>query len=192
MALALHGHLVNVFSEQRIFVDVEDGIRPGQDFVTVLEQRVAECQVMPAVIGKGWLHAKDSQGRQRLKNSEDFVRIEIESAMRLGKLVIPVLVNNIEMPRAAELPDSMKPCARRQAVCITNTRLRADAESLAAKINRELSDIVARQKADEARRAQQDKSQRDEAERLPREAQEREQGAEEKAQACHFRFDATF
>jgi hypothetical protein len=134
---------------------------------------------MLAVIGKGWLRAQDSQGRRRLDNSEDFVRIEIESAMRLGKLVIPVLVNNTEMPRAAELPDSMKAFARRQAVWITNTRLRADAESLAAKINRELSDVAARQKADEEGRARQEKRQREEAEQLLRQAQEREREAEE-------------
>src|ERR1700689_750256 len=83
MALALYGHLEKAFSEERIFMDVEDGIPPGHDFVRVLEERVADCRMMLALVGDGWLSARDSDGRRRLDNPEDFVRIEIESAMRL-------------------------------------------------------------------------------------------------------------
>ena len=147
MALALYGHLEKAFSEQLIFMDIEDGIPPGHDFVQVLEERVAQCHVMLALIGEHWIEARDRDGRQRLDNPNDFVCIEIESAMRLGKLIIPVLINKTEMPRADELPDSMKAFVRRQAIHITAQRLRADALGVVQKIERGLAEIPRQDKA---------------------------------------------
>jgi hypothetical protein len=138
MALALHAHLAQAFSETSIFMDVEDGIPPGEDFVQILEQRVRECRVMLVLIGENWLNAQDSAGRRRLDDPDDFVRIEVESGLRLGKLVIPVLINNADMPTATALPDSLKPLARHQAVWISSKRLRADADGLVQKIRRAL------------------------------------------------------
>jgi branched-chain amino acid transport system substrate-binding protein len=189
MALALHAYLARAFSDERIFMDVEDGIPPGHDFVRVLEERVAECHVMLVLIGKGWLTAEDSAGRRRLDNTEDFVRIEIESAMRLGKCVIPVLINNTEMPRASELAESMRSFARHQAVRITTTRLRADSEGLAKLLERELREITTQQSAEEARSAEQERLQKNEVEarekvaeeQRARQAGERRKEAEEEA-----------
>jgi hypothetical protein len=108
-ALALYGRLEQSFAAEQLFMDVEGGIAAGHDFVRVLEEQVALCDVLLALIGQGWLAAADEQGRRRLDNPEDFVRLEIESALRLGKRVIPVLINKVEMPRAEELPEPLKP-----------------------------------------------------------------------------------
>src|SRR5580700_2282633 len=91
-ALALYGRLEQSFPAEALFMDVEGGIPAGHDFVQVLETQVAQCYVLLALIGHGWLTASDDTGTRRLDNPDDFVRIEIESAMRLGKRVIPVLV----------------------------------------------------------------------------------------------------
>lgn len=139
MAALLYSELEKTFSPDRIFMDVEDGISPGHDFVRVLEEQVAQCNIMLAMIGKGWLSAADDEGRRRLDNPEDFVRIEIESAIRLGKLVIPVLLNKTEMPRARELPDSIKSFARCHAVWFTQQRFRVDAQGIVKAIQQELS-----------------------------------------------------
>lgn len=141
MATALYYHLERKFSAQSLFMDVEGGIAPGHDFVRVLDQQVAQCDIMLVMVGRNWLTATDSQNRRRLDNPDDFVRIEIESALRLGKLVIPVLINRIEMPHASELPDSLKPFARRQAVRLTQERFRSDAQGLEAVIERALFDV---------------------------------------------------
>jgi hypothetical protein len=90
-ALALFGRLEQSFPSERLFMDVEGGIAAGQDFVRVLEDEVSSCDVMLALIGSKWLTATDEMGRRRLDNPQDFVRIEIESAIRFGKRVIPVL-----------------------------------------------------------------------------------------------------
>jgi hypothetical protein len=109
---------------------VEGGIKAGEDFVRVIEEQVNACDVMLALIGPKWLTAMDEMGRRRLDNPHDFVRIEIESALRLGRRVIPVLVHKTEMPRADALPEPLKPLARRNAVGLTQERFKADAQGL--------------------------------------------------------------
>jgi hypothetical protein len=141
MATALYFELEKAFSADSLFMDVEGGISPGDDFVTVLESQVAKCNVMLAMVGKGWLTAADVDGQRRIDNPEDFVRIEIESAIRLGKRVIPVLINRTEMPRATNLPTSMGALARRHAVRLTQERFRADAKGLVEAIKRALVEI---------------------------------------------------
>jgi TIR domain len=93
-----------------VFIDI-DGIEPGVDFVRVLEEQVAQCDVLLAVIGKSWTDARDETNARRLDNPADFVRIEITSALSQEKRVIPVLVGDARMPRSDELPDVLKPLA---------------------------------------------------------------------------------
>ncbi len=82
----------------------------------IINQQVAECDVMLVMVGRGWLSAASDEGERRLDNPEDFIRLEIKSAIQLDKLVIPVLINKTDMPRASELPTTLKPFARFQAV----------------------------------------------------------------------------
>jgi hypothetical protein len=153
MALALYAHLERTLSEDSIFMDVEDGIQPGADFVHILEERVDQCQIMLTLIGERWLAVKDRDGRRRLDNPEDYVRIEIESALKLGKRIIPVLINQTEMPRVAELPETIAFLARRQAVRITSQRLRADTHGLAQKLELGLAEIKNAREAEVRQRA---------------------------------------
>jgi hypothetical protein len=73
--------------------------------VRVIEDQVSACDVMLVVIGSKWLNVVDETGRRRLDNPQDFVRIEVETALRLGKRVIPLLVHQTEMPHADALPN---------------------------------------------------------------------------------------
>jgi hypothetical protein len=125
----LFDRLETHFSNEKLFIDV-DSIAPGLDFVRVLDEQVAQCDVLLAVIGAAWLGARDENGARRLDNPKDFVRIEIESALQRGVRVIPVLVSNAEMPREHELPETLKPLARRNAVRLTHDRFRADCAGL--------------------------------------------------------------
>ena len=88
----LYDHLTRHFAPDNIFMDVSS-IEPGEDFVEVLEEAVAGCDVFLAVIGPQWATITDADGNRRLEQSDDFVRLEIASALRQDKLVIPVLVN---------------------------------------------------------------------------------------------------
>lgn len=95
-----------------VFKDTE-GIPAGVDFRFELERAVAACDVMVVVIGKRWDNAKH---RRRLNNPDDFVRIEIEAALRREIPVIPLFVHRrATMPDRAQLPESLHPLTYRQA-----------------------------------------------------------------------------
>ena len=126
---ALLGRLEQAFPADQLFIDV-DNIPPGEDFVRMLESQVAQCDALLAVIGHSWLNATDERGSRRLDDPNDFVRIEIESALKQGKRVIPVLVHEARMPRPDELPEAIRPLATRNAVRLTHERFRADTQGL--------------------------------------------------------------
>jgi hypothetical protein len=138
----LFDRLSGVFAKDQLFFDVDD-IAPGLDFVRVLDERVAECDVLLAVISKGWIEAQDATGARRLDDPDDFVRVEIESALRQDKRVIPILVGEVRMPRAEELPDAMRPLVRRNAVRLTYERFNADTQGLIKALQQTLAEIGA-------------------------------------------------
>ena len=125
----LYDRLANNFPKAGLFMDV-NVISPGSNFVTVLQNELAQCDVLLAVIGKSWLDAPDGQGRRRLDNANDFVRIEITSAFQLEKIVIPVLVDKTEMPPSTMLPEPLRPLSHLHAVRLTHERFHADVQEL--------------------------------------------------------------
>jgi hypothetical protein len=125
----IYDHLSARFGAQRVFMDI-DTIRPGDDFVQVISEKVAACDALIAVIGKRWLTSADARGRRRLEDPNDYVRIEIASALSRNVRVIPALVDGAQMPPATELPPDLAPLARRNAVEITNTLFRQNVERL--------------------------------------------------------------
>jgi hypothetical protein len=100
-----------------------DKIALGVDFTQVVAQAVSDCAVLLAVIGPGWLTATDEDGQRRLDDPDDIVRLEIQTALERGIVVIPVLVEGAVMPRPRKLPEGLAKLARRNAHFL---RLRAD------------------------------------------------------------------
>lgn len=181
----LFDRLQDVFRPEQLFLDV-DNIAPGLDFVSVLNERVSECDVVLAVIGKGWVDARDATGNRRLDDPDDFVRIEIASALTQGKRVIPVLVGEAQMPRPEELPEVLRPIARRNAVRLTHERFRADTQGLVKALEQALQEIelLHRSEAEEEERQRQEvEAQRraaDEERRIKSEEEARERAAQER------------
>lgn len=121
----LYDRLSERFGQARVFMDI-DHIGPGVDFVAVIEAAVAKCDVLLALIGEEWLDTTDAEGRRRLDDPEDFVRVEIATALRRNILVIPVLVQGAKMPRALDLPGDLAMLARRNALELSDSRWRFD------------------------------------------------------------------
>jgi len=116
-----------------IFMDV-DKLNPGDDFEQGLEQSLASCKVLLAVIGPEWLTMKNSAGMRRLDDPEDFVRRELRTALSKNVRIIPVLVNGAIMPDASQLGSDLKSFAKRQAMEIRHERYSADVRDLAQAI----------------------------------------------------------
>lgn len=124
------------FDDAQVFMDVDD-IPPGIDFVDYLEMTLATCSAMIVVIGEGWRAAIP-----RLHDPNDFVRREIETALaRRGLRVIPLLIDDTEMPSPDELPSSLHQFTRRNGI-----RLRY--EDFDAIVERRLMPILRKKRMD--------------------------------------------
>ena len=134
----LADHLIGHFGSDKVFMDI-DTIEPGEDFVDVIEKAVHGCKVLIAVIGKEWLNVTDDNGKRRLDNSNDFVRLDIATALDRGIRVIPILVNGAIMPQTDDLPEPLKKLARRNAQEFIDKRFRDDVKQLVSIIEKVLT-----------------------------------------------------
>jgi hypothetical protein len=116
----LYDQLESRFRRQNVFKDI-DNIPVGVDFRTYLDHALQLTDVVLVVIGPRWLVNGINQGEQRLFAANDFVRIEVEAALRMRKVVIPVLVDGATMPAEDALPPSIGALAY-----INASRLRSD------------------------------------------------------------------
>jgi TIR domain len=140
----LYDRLLAHFLQNQIFIDVD--LDPGIDFVEAIEKSVGSCDVLIAVIGKRWLLSSDEERKRRLDNTEDFVRVEIATALKRNIRVIPVLVDGSSIPRSSDLPDDLKLLARRNALEVSHNRFNADFGRLVTAIEKVLK------KADDERK----------------------------------------
>ena len=106
-ARSLNFDLVERIGKDAVFMDV-DSIALGQDFRHILRERLDSCDLMLALIGPGWLDAKDAAGNRRLESATDLVRQEIAAALQKNIPVTPVLLQGAQMPLPERLPDDIK------------------------------------------------------------------------------------
>jgi formylglycine-generating enzyme required for sulfatase activity len=128
-SLLLFDRLARFFGRDHVFMDI-DTIGPGTDFVAAIENAVGACNVLIALIGKQWLNIADERGRRRIDVPEDYVRLEIAAALAREVWVIPVLVRGAPMPSVDDLPDPLKPLARRNAIALSDERMDYDLKRL--------------------------------------------------------------
>ncbi|MEU6374257.1 toll/interleukin-1 receptor domain-containing protein [Streptomyces sp. NPDC046909] len=127
----LDAALARHFGRGQVFLD-RPSLLPGQRFADALKARVADCDALIAVIHPGWAGARHPSGARRLDDPEDWVRREIEWALAGGKFVVPVLLGGAEMPRGAELPESLRPLVGLNAPRLREERWTSDLAVLIA------------------------------------------------------------
>ena len=160
----LYDRLSERFGEDRVFMDV-DSIDIGVDFAKAVIEAVVRCNILLALIGRDWSAITDSKGKRRIHNPDDFVRIEIETALQRDIRVVPVLVDGAVLPQANDLPLSLRPLIRRQALELSYTGFRAGISRLIATVD-EVVEIEPGRYADQtageeaAKRRAEDKAQR--------------------------------
>jgi hypothetical protein len=106
--------LENHYGKGNVFMDI-DTIPVGLDFRDHLQQSLQRCDILLAIVGPRWLGTDDEHGHHAIWEEDDWVRIEIESALAKNIPVVPVLIDRLRMPKASELPESLRNFAFRQA-----------------------------------------------------------------------------
>jgi TIR domain len=130
----LYDQLAINYGRKNVFMDI-DSIGPGLDFKKLLQDRISRCNVCLAIIGSRWIDSK-SNGRRRLEDPSDFVRLEIEAALKQGAQIIPILVDGAKMPSTEHLPDTLKPLASMEAVAFTHETFRSNLNDLNLRIRK--------------------------------------------------------
>lgn len=100
------------------FLDV-DSIPPGHAFVDVIHEALDRCTTVLAMIGPRW-------DPSRLAAADDFVRLELLTAHKLDKLIVPVLHGGRTMPTAGELPAELQFLTRLNAYFLGRTATLVD------------------------------------------------------------------
>jgi hypothetical protein len=116
------------------------------EFPKAIRKSLESCAVLIAVIGKYWLTATDKEGKRRLDHSEDYVRLEIATALSRGVRVIPLLVEGVPMPPPSELPDDLRTLPQRMALKIRYDRYRYDSKRLIDAVEEALGVTAKRKK----------------------------------------------
>lgn len=112
-----------------------DSIALGRDFRSVLQETTASCDVMLVLIGRNWADARDEGGRVRLANPADYVRLEIELALKRDIAVTPVLVQGAHMPAAEDLPAEIRNLAYRNGFELSHSRWESDVGEMVRRLD---------------------------------------------------------
>jgi hypothetical protein len=86
--------------------------------------------VLLAVIGSNWLNVRDEQGNPRLDNPNDFVRLEMATALHRDIPVIPILLDGAKIPKTDQLPEDLKELALRNALDVRHASFHSDMNRL--------------------------------------------------------------
>ncbi len=93
------------YGPSSVFMDI-DTIPYGADFRKHIDSALRDTDVVLVIIGPKWIGRRGAN--VRIQDETDPVRIEVEGAMRLEKVIVPVLVANASMPKPSDLPPSIE------------------------------------------------------------------------------------
>ena len=129
------------FGPGDVFRDYE-AITRGEDFEQAIEDAMGSAAVALLVIGPRWMETTDAAGARRLDDPADYVRREIEMALRLRVPLLPVLVGGARLPAVEQLPVPIAALSKRQALELRDDRWDDDVNELIRQIEK-VADIEA-------------------------------------------------
>ena len=130
--------LERAFGTGTAFYD-KDGLKPGMKWPDELAQKVKKARVVLVLIANRskWIGV-GVEGR-RIDDPDDWVRLEVEHALAdTQKLVIPVLLNNGQLPTERGLPESCRGLLACQLIHITDANWARDLAPLLARLREHL------------------------------------------------------
>ena len=133
----LYDDLAALLGRDRVFIDV-GSVGVGEDWGTAIDAQLAAAAAVIVVIGKDWIApgwGADPGNPGESAELPDFVRGEIATALRRKIRVIPVLLDEAEMPAPGQLPPDLQPLARRQAITLRSSSWDRDINRLASALS---------------------------------------------------------
>jgi len=132
----LFERLIRQFPRENVFMDIDGHIPVGFPWADWLDAQVAACDLMLVLIGRTWVAEFKSRSEP---GERDFVRVEIESALKRKIPVVPVFLGDAPMPKPAELPETMRPLLALQAARLNRASFDNDAETLLKGVARSIA-----------------------------------------------------
>lgn len=124
VARALHGELVRVLGDERVFFDRES-IEAGGSFDHEIPRAVQGADVVLALIGPRW----EQEFVARAKGHDD-VRVELATALARRKRVLPVLLDGAQWPPTGPLPAEVQALVRVNALRLRDSDWRNDVAAM--------------------------------------------------------------
>nr|VFK59875.1 MAG: TIR domain-containing protein [Candidatus Kentron sp. UNK]VFK70149.1 MAG: TIR domain-containing protein [Candidatus Kentron sp. UNK] len=112
-----------------VFIDV-DGINPGSNFELSINLSLEESNICLVMIGDNWVASDEDGKTARIFNDDDYVRLEITTALSSGKRVLPILVDGATMPEKEELPSDIQPITILNALFLRHDSFSQDIETV--------------------------------------------------------------
>lgn len=131
----LSDRLKQRFAADRVFIDV-GGIAPGAVFPQAIDDAMASCKVLLAVIGEHWLNAADGGGRRRLNDPSDYVRLEdcYFGDVGIGPVSVDAAVNSMAEAQNARSQGSPGLLPERHQLVCTASPEEANTEDVVQRI----------------------------------------------------------
>jgi uncharacterized protein YgiM (DUF1202 family) len=114
----LYDQLVEFFGEDDILMDAGD-VPMTAKYCAELEHEVGSCDILLVVIGPRWIDSAYPDGTRRLDDPDDYVHIEIVTALHRSSMqIFLVLVGQTPMPNVPDLPPVLGPVLRHEALAV--------------------------------------------------------------------------
>lgn len=129
----LHQILVDHYGRSQVFRDL-DSIQPGEHFPTRVARTIAGCTDVIVLIGPAWL-APGPDGRPRLADPDDWVRLELETALQSGLRIVPLLIGDADLPPSHAVPATLRSIADHQAFALRDTHFAEDVREVLTRVD---------------------------------------------------------
>jgi pterin-4a-carbinolamine dehydratase len=132
-AIALAEALRWAFDDGEVFFD-RSSLQGGTVWPDAIRTAAENARLVVPVIGSGWLTAADRFGRRRIDHPDDWVRLELTSALSRGTAVLPVTLEDATMPPVEAFDEGLAELGERQALKMRADSWESDLAQLIARI----------------------------------------------------------
>ncbi|MBL8468532.1 toll/interleukin-1 receptor domain-containing protein [Methyloversatilis discipulorum] len=135
-ASRLADDLGRVFGADHVFLDRQD-LRGGSSWRQEIERAIGHRPIVLLLVTPGFVGARHADGRLRIDDADDPVRMEIQSAIDAGAVLMPLRVDGTPMPSAGSLPEPLRVITERHALPLrTDDWTRLDLPRIVADVER--------------------------------------------------------